>query len=72
LFNSNQDIKNLLSASEFANNTYRIENSMLNINLEEQTIPRFIQFLVLNEVNIYSVERKKSLEDYFLRITEQK
>lgn len=70
-FNSKKDINNLLSTSEFANNTYNIENSLLNINLEEPSIPRLIQFLVQNEVSIYSVERKKSLEDYFLRITEQ-
>ncbi len=71
-FNSKMDINNIISKSEFANNSYKIENSILNINLEEQSIPRLIQYLVQNEVSIYSVERKKSLEDYFLRITEQK
>jgi ABC-type multidrug transport system ATPase subunit len=71
-FNSKMDINNIISKSEFANNSYKIENSFLNINLEEQSIPRLIQYLVQNEVSIYSVERKKSLEDYFLRITEQK
>ena len=70
-YNSDKDINELLSSSKFSNNTYKIENSNLNINLEEKSIPELIQFLVGHKVNIYSVERKKSLEDYFLRITEQ-
>ena len=70
-YNSDKDINELLSSSKFSNNTYKIENSNLNINLEEKNIPELIQFLVGHKVNIYSVERKKSLEDYFLRITEQ-
>ena len=72
MFETDKDIKELLSTSKFSTNTYIIENSNLNINLEERQIPELIQFLVEYKVNIFSVERKRSLEDYFLRITEQK
>ena len=51
---------------------YKIENSQITLDIAEEDIPSFIKFLVNKGIDIYSVERKKSLEDYFLRITEQK
>ena len=70
-FNSEKDLKVILSGTEFSNYSFSVDNSHLNIQLDQEKIPYLIQFLVENGIHIYSVERKKSLEDYFLRITEQ-
>lgn len=70
-YNSGNNILDIISNSEFRNNSHSVNDSMLNIQLDEDEIPKLIQLLVTNEINIYSVERKKSLEDYFLRITEK-
>jgi len=70
-YKSKKDIKSIIEKSPFANNTFTIENSSLNIQLSEDKIPMLIKLLVKDDIHIFSVERKKSLEDYFLRITEQ-
>lgn len=70
-YKSENNILDLISNSEFKDFSHSINNSSLNIQLDEDEIPKLIQFLVTNNIKIYSVERKKSLEDYFLRMTEQ-
>ena len=70
-YKSENNILEIISGSEFQNNSHSVEDSSLNIQLDEEKIPQLLQLLVENNINIYSVERKKSLEDYFLRITEQ-
>lgn len=71
-FKSEINIQEILSNSVFSNYNFTILNSLLKINLAEEKIPHLIKFLVENNVEIFSVERKNSLEDYFLRITEEK
>lgn len=70
-FKSQTDISNIITASEYKSNSFSITDSHLNIQINEEKIPGLIHLLVSNKVQLYSVERKKSLEDYFLRITEQ-
>jgi ABC-type multidrug transport system ATPase subunit len=70
-FKSSSDINIILSNSEFSKNLFHITNTKLNIELDESKIPELIKLLVENKVEIYSVERRKSLEDYFLKITEK-
>lgn len=67
----NQNLEEIMQSSGFSNN-YRIENSKINIEISEEDIPKIINYLVSRGIDIFSVERKKSLEDYFLRITEQR
>ncbi|MBK7104563.1 MAG: ABC transporter ATP-binding protein [Ignavibacteriae bacterium] len=71
-FKSEINIQEILSNSVFSNNNFTILNSQLKINLAEEKIPHLIKFFVENNVEIFSVERKNSLEDYFLKITEEK
>ncbi|MBK8944886.1 MAG: ABC transporter ATP-binding protein [Ignavibacteriae bacterium] len=71
-FKSEVNVEEILSKSVFSNNTSNILNSQLKINLAEDKIPHLIKFLVEKNVEIFSVERKNSLEDYFLKITEEK
>ncbi len=70
-FRSNTDIKPILIKMSIAENSYVIENKNLIVKIPEENIPQLIKSLVTNDVEIFSVERKKSLEDYFLRITEE-
>lgn len=70
-FKTLSDINIILSNSEFSKNIFNISNTNLNMELDEAKIPELIKLLVENKVEIYSVERKKSLEDYFLKITEK-
>ncbi len=69
-FKSQKDITKIINSSEYNGNSFSIVNSYLNIQINEEKIPALINLLVSNEIQIYSIERKKSLEDYFLRITE--
>ncbi|MFZ1289179.1 MAG: ABC transporter ATP-binding protein [Melioribacteraceae bacterium] len=71
-FRSELKIQEVLSTSIFASHTFSVTDSQLNINLPEEKIPQLIKTLVENNCDIYSVERKKSLEDYFLKITDEK
>lgn len=68
---STENVNELLKESKFADTAFSIEDSHLNINIDEMLIPELVQLLVTNKIDIYSVEKKKSLEDYFLRITDQ-
>ena len=70
-FKSDTDVNSILSNSVFSNNFYNTSNDNLNMELGEIKIPELIKLLVENKVKIFSVERKKSLEDYFLKITEE-
>lgn len=70
-FKSDTDVNSILSNSVFSNNFYNTSNDNLNMELDEIKIPELIKLLVENKVKIFSVERKKSLEDYFLKITEE-
>lgn len=70
-FKSPKNISNIIHASTYKSNSFSIADSHLNIQIDEDKVPDLIHLLVSNEVQLYSVERKKSLEDYFLRITEQ-
>ena len=70
-YKSEKKLNSIISNSVFKDCSFEIENSNLNINLSEEIIPELITILVKNEIQIFSVERKKSLEDYFLRITDQ-
>lgn len=70
-FKSDTDMNSILSNSVFSNNLYNTSNDNLNMELDEIQIPELIKLLVGNNVKIFSVERKKSLEDYFLKITEE-
>jgi hypothetical protein len=54
-----------------AENSFIIEDKSLIVKIPEDKIPQLIKTLVSNNVDIFSVERKKSLEDYFLKITEE-
>ena len=69
-FKSEYDVSQLMGKTDLADN-YKIENSNLKVSIPEEKIPGLVAFLVSRGVKIYSVERKKSLEDYFLQITEQ-
>ncbi len=71
-FRSELKIQEVLSTSIFASHTFSVTDSQLNINLPEEKIPQLIKTFVENNCDIYSVERKKSLEDYFLKITDEK
>lgn len=69
-FESQKDITKIITDGGYNSNSFSIANSNLNIQINEEKIPDLINLLVSNEIQLYSVERKKSLEDYFLRITE--
>ena len=69
-FKYNEDISTLLEKSKFSKLDYSINDGSLTTKIEEEEIPELIYSLSKNGVDIYSVQRKKSLEDYFLKITE--
>lgn len=70
-FSSDEKIENLLNTSPFNEHKFQLTGSELKISIEENQIPQLVNFLVLNNAKIFSVERKNSLEDYFLKITEE-
>jgi ABC-2 type transport system ATP-binding protein len=70
-FSSDEKIENLLNTSPFNEHKFQLTGSELKISIEENRIPQLVNFLVLNNAKIFSVERKNSLEDYFLKITEE-
>lgn len=71
-FKSQNDIKEILTNSIFSDNISSVLNTLLKIKITEEKIPQLIKTLVESNVEIYSVEKKNSLEDYFLKITEDK
>jgi len=71
IYKNSEQISEIITKSSFANNSFEIKENELNIQIKEDEIPELINLLVKNKVKIYSVIRKKSLEDYFLRITEE-
>lgn len=71
-FTSQKDVKEILTNSIFSDNISNVVNTLLKIKITEEKIPQLIKTLVESNVEIYSVEKKNSLEDYFLKITEDK
>lgn len=71
-FKSQNDVKEILTNSIFSDNISSVLNTLLKIKITEEKIPQLIKTLVESNVEIYSVEKKNSLEDYFLKITEDK
>lgn len=71
-FKSKNDVKEILTNSIFSDNISSVLNTLLKIKITEEKIPQLIKTLVESNVEIYSVEKKNSLEDYFLKITEDK
>jgi ABC-type multidrug transport system ATPase subunit len=46
------------------------ENDEVTFHLHYNEIPELNRFLMSNEVNVYSIESRRQLEDYFLKLTE--
>jgi len=59
----------LINTSIWTNYYQSNDRNNISFQIEKQLIPELTKFLVENEVQISSVVPKKSLEDYFLRIT---
>lgn len=70
-FNKNAKIEQALVKFNYDNKLFQIEKDVLRINISEDEIPELIRNLVLENINIFSVEKKNTLEDYFLKITEE-
>ena len=70
-FNKNAKIEQALVKFEYDNKLFQIEKDVLKINISEDEIPKLIRNLVLENINIFSVEKENTLEDYFLKITEE-
>lgn len=70
-FNKNAKIEQALVKFNYDNKLFQIEKDVLRINITEDEIPELIRNLVLENINIFSVEKKNTLEDYFLKITEE-
>lgn len=70
-FGGNADLKTILTNLGYDESSFSIKENNLSINLPEDKTPSLIKNLVMNNLDIYSVERKNSLEDYFLKITNE-
>jgi ABC-type multidrug transport system ATPase subunit len=46
----------------------KIKNNCVQLEIRKSLIPELTKLLVQNSVNVYSIESKKALEDYFIKI----
>jgi ABC-type multidrug transport system ATPase subunit len=61
-------LMNLLLESSF-NNQVKLQSHNVSLTISKSLIPDLNKFLVENNIAVYSLNQRHSLEDYFLRIT---
>lgn len=60
-------IKNSLWNSTFEG----VKENIISLNMEKDAIPELNRFLIQNSINVFGLTPKRSLEEYFLNITEK-
>lgn len=60
----------LVSNSEWKEEFKRVEKDKMLFELSKEKIPEINRFLVTNDINVFEVNPRRSLEEYFLKITE--
>jgi ABC-type multidrug transport system ATPase subunit len=73
-FNTNDNHKaiSLISNSRWSEKILLAANSDIILNMQQEEIPAINKYLVENNIDIYSIVPARSLEEYFLTITEGK
>ena len=66
-----KEAEHLIETSEWQNNFLTTENNQLIFQLNKSDIPQLTKFFVTNNIAISAVIPMRSLEDYFLKITEE-
>jgi ABC-2 type transport system ATP-binding protein len=69
--NDKEEALQLIEKSTWKNNYLTAENNKLLFQLDKQDIPQLTKFFVNNNIMISAVVPMRSLEDYFLKITEE-
>ncbi len=66
-------MKRTIALAELQATPYKVEHRCIELSLDEQEIPRFLQALMQQGVSYISIQiQEPSLEDYFLKISEKR
>jgi len=68
--NSLEKAKAIISNSSWKEKYIGVENDEITFHLHYNEIPELNRYFLLNEVDVYSIESRRQLEDYFLKLTE--
>jgi ABC-2 type transport system ATP-binding protein len=69
-YEENEKIADLIKNSQWNDRAEKVTKTEAGLNISKEQIPEINKWLVENGCKIYSISSKGSLEDYFLRITE--
>jgi ABC-type branched-subunit amino acid transport system ATPase component len=67
--NDSQKAYTLLSASTWANHLQPLTNNKNSLTLNKHQIPDLLRSLVEMNIDVYALQQRHSLEDYFLKVT---
>ena len=59
----------LLSSSSWANHLQKLINDKISLTLNKHQIPDLLRTLVEMNIDVYALQQRHSLEDYFLKVT---
>jgi len=68
--NSLEKVKGLIENSDWKEKYIGVENDEITFHLHYNEIPELNRYFLLNEIDVYSIESRRQLEDYFLKLTE--